>query len=40
MGEKHRDCTDEWDKQQQALKKMTAEAIPANKDKNHKKNNQ
>ena len=37
MGGKHPDRTDEWDKQQQALRKMTAGTVPPNKTKDDKK---
>ena len=37
MGEKHPDRTDEWDKQQQALKKMYVGTVPPSKTKDDKK---
>lgn len=37
MGEKHPDRTDEWDKQQQALKKMISGILHPTKTKDDKK---
>jgi len=40
MGKKHPDRTDEWDKQQQALKKMNAAILHSNQTKSDKKSHQ